>query len=109
MRTFGDLMQFFESATDEKKPPRPDRKELGPDKKEHDERQAQAAGDAPAAAESAAPAESAMPVEARVADHGYMVPADNASPPPDSVAPPAPIAGEPSPEPQAPPADEGQV
>jgi hypothetical protein len=26
MRTFGDLMQFFEVATDDKKPSRPDRK-----------------------------------------------------------------------------------
>ncbi len=119
MRTFGDLMQFFGAKTDDQKPPAKDKKEHDErecDKREHDEQEqgqqqeqgkksVPIANDAPAAE---AVADSAAPRDANFLDAnlGSAPPAPPLSPEPaESVSP---AAGGPSPEPQTPPADEGQ-
>ena len=115
MRTFGDLMQFFETKTDDKKPPVEGKKE--PDKKEHEKTLAAAAGDAPVAEAATEPASAgplngpAVPAtETAVPAARNVVEANLESPPP----PPAPAESvstqdePPAAEPQTPPADEGR-
>jgi len=106
MRTFGDLMQFFEAKPDDKKPP-------APSKREQDEKQHPPAADAPgieAAMESVAQAngEPTAPVDRNVVDAKLSSPPSPPPLPPEPTASVAPLPGEPSPEPQTPPADEGQ-
>jgi hypothetical protein len=103
MRTFGDLMQFFETKTEDKKPPVPNQKEQG-------EERAPAAADAPAAetaTESAVPvAGTAMPVELDVVDANRAAPPE--PPPPSEPAESlSPALSEPAPDLQTPPANKG--
>jgi uncharacterized protein len=99
MRTFGDLMQFFGAKPDEKKPPAPSKREQG-------ENRGPAAADLPPADTAAEPAVPMMDGDPVDANREAPPPATPLSPQPaESVAPPL---GEPSPEPQTPPLDEGQ-
>jgi hypothetical protein len=98
MRTFGDLMQFFGAKPDDKKPPAPSKREPG-------ENRGPAVADVPPAETAAEPA---MPMDGNLVDvnRETLPPATPLSPQPaESAAPPP---GEPSPEPQTPPIDEGQ-
>ena len=110
MRTFGDLMQFFESKTDDQKPP-------APNKTEQDEKRVQTGADAPAtetATESASPGDGNL-VEAspgrgiggdRVSAEGSIVDTSHEpppAPPPEPADSVSPTPGERSPEPQTPP------
>jgi uncharacterized protein len=96
MRTFGDLMQFFETKTDDKKPP----KKPAPNRAEQDEKRGPVSSDSPLAETLA---ESAVPGAGNVSDSAPVAPPPAAEP----VESPAPAHREPSPEPQIPSADEG--
>jgi uncharacterized protein len=111
MRTFGDLMQFFEATTDDKKPPVHGEKEQGPKKQGQKAHVAKEQGKQPTAgvtetAAAEAAAESVSPVERTLDD------ANLGSPPTTPLSPvPAESVsstpGGPSSGPQTPPADEG--
>jgi uncharacterized protein len=103
MRTFGDLMQFFGAATEDKKPPARDPRDQ--DKKEQDKERTPAATDAPASESSPGP----VAVKDAAADSATLASPPPAPPlPPESAESVASAPGGPSPEPQTPPADEGQ-
>ncbi|MGO9108595.1 MAG: Tex-like N-terminal domain-containing protein [Thermoguttaceae bacterium] len=111
MRTFGDLMQFFEAKTDDKKPSAPNKKGQG-------EKRAPAVTDAPSAEIATDPVvpeigSAAPEVGATVPEGGSLIDVNLGT---QSPAPPfsleqrgllPPVPGEPSPVPQTPPADEG--
>ena len=98
MRTFGDLMQFFVTKTDDKKPPVQNKKEQG-------EKSSPTAIDVSAAK---AMTESAAKVNMPIVVENLESPpfATPVSPEPAESG--SPIQGELSSEPQTPPADEGQ-
>ena len=91
-------MQFFGAKTDDKKPPAPNKKEQG-------EKRGPAVPDAPAAEAATSPA---MPVDGNVVDTNLGSPPPTAPLVPQPAELVSPSTGEPSPEPQTPPADEGQ-
>jgi hypothetical protein len=105
MRTFGDLMQFFEAKTDSKKP-------SPPNKREHGDKRAPAVADASPA--EAAPEPTAQAAEFAVPAAGNPVEVNLGPPPPAPPPSPEPVLsvppppGEPSPESQTPSPDEGQ-
>ena len=138
MRTFGDLMQFFEVATDDKKPPRPDRKGQdaggtptlqdaggtptlqdagGTPTPQADEKHVPAGGEVPDLAATGP----AVPAEGNIVDANVGPQPPGPPPSPEPAGPASPAAVGPSPTtttstwcptwcpPQTPPADEGQV
>jgi hypothetical protein len=98
MRTFGDLMQFFETKTDDKKPPAAKKKEQG-------EKHGPAPVDSPA---PEATADAAKPADGNVADTNVASPPPAVPSAPEPAEAVAPVSGGPSPEPPTPPAAEGQ-
>ncbi|MEI8373037.1 MAG: Tex-like N-terminal domain-containing protein [Planctomycetota bacterium] len=98
MRTFGDLMQFFVTKTDDKKPPVQNKKEQG-------EKPSPAAIDVSA---HEAVTESVAEVKVPAVVANLETPPFTASASPESAESGSPTQGELSSEPPAPPADEGQ-
>ncbi len=99
MRTFGDLMQFFESKTDSKKP-------SAPNKKEHGQKRTPAESDVPPAEAAPEPVATAAAGLAET-NAGLPPPAPAPPPPPEPAGSVSPAPPEPSPELQTPSPDEG--